>query len=91
MSVNISTDVSCLSANVSSDISVLSTHYFGTLSTDIKFDVVYRHDGSQDTLSRPVYTDQLLILDEVTLDRYCLTIRNGALNIKKVDNQAIFD
>ena len=71
---------------LSSDLSTLEyEHYNKTLSNDISIPHTYKdNEGHEITITREV--DQLLLVDEVTFDRYRLTIRNGALNINKVDS-----
>ena len=71
---------------LSSDLSTLEyEHYNKTLSNDISIPHTYKDaEGHEITITREV--DQLLLVDEVTFDRYRLTIRNGALNINKVDS-----
>lgn len=71
---------------LSSDLSTLEhQHYNKNLSNDIALDHKYYDNiGSEQTITHIV--DQLLIVDEVTFDRYRLTIRNGSLNINKVDS-----
>ena len=94
LSVNLSTDISALSSKTSVDIdelssnlSALSGHYHTTLSADIQIPYEYTSTTGS-TISKPLSVDQLLIVDEVTYERYRLTIRNGALNINKVDRLA---
>jgi len=71
---------------LSSDLSTLEYgHYNKTLSTDITLTHEY-DDGAGHIHVISSDVDQLVLVDEVTFDRYCLTIRNGALNIKKIDN-----
>ena len=89
-------DIKFLSAEISSndeDIKFLSNdlstleyqHYNKTLSNNISVDhKYYDADSHEHTITHVV--DQLIILDEVTFDRYRLTIRNGSLNINKIDN-----
>ena len=67
-------------SNLSGDLSSLSGHYYKTLSTDISVYYPPDPDGSISTV-----VDQLLIKDELTFDLYRLTIRNGALNINRVE------
>ena len=71
---------------LSSDLSTLEyEHYNKTLSNDITIPHTYKDaEGHEITITKEV--DQLLLVDEVTFDRYRLTIRNGALNINKVDS-----
>ena len=94
LSVNLSTDISALSSKTTTDIdelssnlSALSGHYHTTLSADIQIPYEYTSTTGS-TISKPLSVDQLLIVDEVTYERYRLTIRNGALNINKVDRLA---
>ena len=71
---------------LSNDLSILEyQHYNKTLSNDIELKhTYYDHEGHEVSISAEV--DQLVLVDEVTFDRYRLTIRNGALNINKLDN-----
>ena len=69
----------------------MSVHYYKTLSTDVALTKIF-HDEDPETpdITRTLSVDQLVIVDEVTFERYRLTIRNGALNINKID-KIIFD
>ena len=89
LSSSLSIDIDTLSTHLSTDLSSLSSHYYKTISTDIELQQVYSSGTSGATEVKRLSVDQLIIVDEVTADRYRLTIRNGALNINKID-QAIF-
>lgn len=87
LSTDLSTTIDALSGEtmtISSDVNTLSGHYRTTLSTDIGLS--YTYPVGAGTQTQTLSVDQLLIVDEVTFQRYRLTIRNGALNINKVDS-----
>ena len=86
MSTDLITTISALSGEemtISADVDDLSAHYHSTLSADIGLS--YTYPVGSGTKTQTLSVDQLLIVDEVTFERYRLTIRNGALNINKVD------
>ena len=93
LSASLSTDLSCLSAYISAEVSAvsadldnLSVHYYKTLSTDVVLTKIFRdEDPETQDITKTLPVDQLVIVDEVAFERYRLTIRNGALNINKID------
>lgn len=92
LEASLTTNINEKNNNLCSEISGLSNDIFAdkhisdrefksaTLSQDIQLQYVELGKTTTTTVN------QLILVDEVTFERYCLTIRNGALAINKIDS-----
>ncbi len=71
---------------IKSNVSTISGVVDGALSGNVELPA-HRHTNPDSTVvSLTATVSKLIIIDEATYDRYALTIRNGALNIDKIDH-----
>ena len=89
---NIQTQLTSNDADIeflSDDLSTLKYHHYEkTLSNDI----ILTHDfvdNNGNIVTKTSEVDQLIIVDEITFDKYRLTIRNGSLHINLVEKYEI--